>query len=426
MPAGGDCGLGAGRSLADMLSHRQQLPLSSPLYHIKSEEARVSKSFTSVLATVTVLASAALPAMVQAQIKIGVTVSATGPAASLGIPEKNTVAMCPKTIAGKSVEYIVLDDATDTTLAVQNTRKLISESGVDAIIGSTTTPNSLAMTDVVAEGETPTISLASSARIIEPVDAKKAWVFKTPQTDVMMAGAILEHMAKNNVKTLGYIGFNDALGEAFFAEIDKAAAMRQISLIANERFSPKDTSVTGQALKLMSVKPDAVVIGASGTPAALPARTLAEQGYKGKMYFNHGVANNDFLRVGGKDIEGGFVPASPVIVAGQLPDDHPAKKRAQEYVKLYEAAYGAGSVSAFGSYTWDACLELANAVPQALKAAQPGSRDFRRALRDALEQTKGLDVSNGAVNMSKTDHLGLDARARVMVKIQNGAWVLQN
>jgi len=367
-----------------------------------------------------------LAGIAQAQVKIGVTVSATGPAASLGIPEKNTVAMCPKSIAGKSVEYIVLDDASDTTLAVQNTKKLISEGAVDAIIGSTTTPNSLAMTDIVAEGETPTISLASSARIIEPVDAKKAWVFKTPQTDVMMAGAILEHMAQSNVKSIGYVGFNDALGEAFFAEIDKAAAAHKIPLSANERFSPKDTSVTGQALKLIASKPDAIVIGASGTPAALPARTLIEQGYKGKLYFNHGVANNDFLRVGGKDIEGGFVPASPVIVSAQLPDSHPAKKRALEYVKIYEAAQGAGSVSAFGSYTWDACLELANAIPQALKTAQPGTKEFRRALREALEQTKALEVTNGAVNMSKTDHLGLDARARVMVQIQNGKWVLQN
>jgi len=382
----------------------------------------MNKSMACVVAVAMLLSTE----IAQAQIKIGVTVSATGPAASLGIPEKNTVAMCPKIIAGTSVDYIVLDDATDTTLAVQNAKKLISENAVDAIIGSTTTPNSLAMIDVVAEGETPTISLASSARIIEPVDAKKAWVFKTPQTDVMMAGAILEHMAKNNVKTIGYVGFNDALGEAFFAEIDKAAAARKIPLSANERFSPKDTSVTGQALKLIAAKPDAIVIGASGTPAALPARTLIEQGYKGKLYFNHGVANNDFLRVGGKDIEGAFVPASPVIVASQLPDDHPAKKRAQEYVKLYEAAQGAGTVSAFGSYTWDACLELANAFPQALKTAQPGSKEFRRALREALEQTKNLDVTNGAVNMSKTDHLGLDARARVMVKIQNGAWVLQN
>ena len=360
-----------------------------------------------------------------AQVKIGVIVSATGPAASLGIPEKNTIAMCPKTFDGKSVEYIVQDDATDTTNAVQMTKKLIAENNVDAIIGTSTTPATLAMLDVIADNETPTISLASSVRIIEPVDAKRSWMFKTPQTDVMMAGAILEHMAKTGVKSIGYIGFNDALGEAFFAEVEKAAKANNVPLVASERYSPKDTSVVGQALKVIAAKPDAVVIGASGTPAALPARTLVEHGYKGKLYFNHGVANNDFLRVGGKDVENGFVPASPVIVASQLPDSHPSKKLAQEYVKTYEAAYGAGSVAAFGSYAWDACLELAQAIPQALKTAQPGTKEFRRALRNALESIKELSVTNGAVNMSKTDHLGLDSRARVMVQIKGGKWVLQ-
>jgi branched-chain amino acid transport system substrate-binding protein len=364
-------------------------------------------------------------ALASAQVKVGVTVSATGPAASLGIPERNTIPMCPKSAGGKTIEYIVLDDATDTTSAVQNTRKLISESKVDAIIGSTTTPNSLAMIDVFADAETPVISLASSVRIIEPVDAKKAWSFKTPQTDVMMAEAIMEHASAHGVKSLGYVGFSDALGEAFFVEIEKAAKAHNIALVASERFAPKDTSVLGQALKLIAAKPDAVVIGASGTPAALPATTLTERGYKGKLYFNHGVANNDFLRVGGKDVEGAFVPASPVIVASQLPDGHPAKKRALEYTALYEAAQGAGSVSAFGSYTWDACLELANAIPVALKSAQPGTVEFRRALRDALEGTQNLEVSNGAVNMSKTNHLGLDSRARVMVQIRGGKWVLQ-
>jgi branched-chain amino acid transport system substrate-binding protein len=371
------------------------------------------------------MAALALATLASAQVKIGVTVSATGPAASLGIPERNTIALCPKEVAGKTVEYIVLDDASDTTTAVQNTRKLIGESKVDAIIGSTTTPNSLAMLDVFADAQTPAISLASSVRIIEPVDAKRAWSFKTPQTDVMMAGAILEHAAAASVKTLGYVGFSDALGEAFFAEIDKAAAARKIPLLANERFSPKDTSVVGQVLKLLAAKPDAIVIGASGTPAALPATTLAERGYKGRVYFNHGVANNDFLRVGGKDVEGAYVPASPVIVAAQLADSHPARQQALQYIKLYEAAHGSGSVSAFGSYTWDACTELAHALPVAMKAAQPGTAEFRRALRDALEATKNLSVTNGVVNMSASDHLGLDARARVMVRIEGGKWVLQ-
>ena len=378
--------------------------------------------------TAAALAAACLTlvaAGVAAQVKIGVIVSATGPAASLGIPEKNTIPMCPKTIGGKSVDYLVQDDGTDTTNAVQVTKKLVSDNNVDAIIGTSTTPATMAMLDVIADAETPTISLASSIRIIDPVDAKRAWMFKTPQTDVMMAGAILEHMAKSGVKSIGYVGFNDALGEAFFAEVDKAAKARGVPLVANERFSPKDTSVVGQTLKVIAVKPDAVIIGASGTPAALPARTLVEHGYKGKLYFNHGVANNDFLRVGGKDVENAFVPASPVIVASQLPDNHPSKRLAQEYVQMYEAANGSGSVAAFGSYAWDACLELAHAIPQALKVAQPGTKEFRRALRDALEGIKELSVTNGAVNMSKTDHLGIDARARVMVQIKDGKWVLQ-
>ena len=374
------------------------------------------------LAALALLAAFTLPAA--AQIKIGVTLSTTGPAVSLGIPEKNTIALLPRSIGGKSVEYIVLDDASDTSAAVVNTRRLTLEDKVDAIIGSTTTPNSLAMTDVVAEASTPTISLASSARIIEPMNNKRAWVFKTPQTDTMMVLAILEHAAKRGIKSMGYIGFSDALGESFYAEFEKLASVRQIRIVANERFASRDTSVTAQVIKLAAANPDMVVIGASGTPAVLPARALNERGYKGSVYFNHGVANNDFLRVGGKDIEGAFVPTSPVVVAAALSADHPAKAQAMDYVKRYEAANGVGSVSAFGAYTWDAGLLLSQAIPVALKTAQPGTREFRSALRDALEGVRDLHVSNGVINMSKNDHLGLDQRARVIVRVEGGKWKL--
>ena len=360
----------------------------------------------------------------QAQVKIGVTLSTTGPAGSLGIPEKNTIALLPKTAGGQSIEYIVLDDASDSSAAVVNTRKFIGENKVDAIIGSTTTPNTLAMIDIVAEGETPVISLASSARIIEPMTPKKAWMFKTPQTDTMMVLAILEHAARRGMKTMAYIGFNDALGEAFYAEFEKFAEARKIRIVASERYAPRDTTVTAQILKLVAANPDMVVVGASGTPAVLPARGLVERGYKGSVYFNHGVANNDFLRVGGKDIEGMFVPTSPVVVADALPADHPAKAAATDYKKRYEAAYGAGSVSAFGSYTWDAWLELNQAIPAALKKGKPGTREFRLALRDALEGLHDLKVSNGVVSMSKNDHLGLDQRARVVVKVEGNKWKL--
>lgn len=367
---------------------------------------------------------AALATHALADINVGVTLSATGPAASLGIPEKNTIELLPKSIAGQKINYIVLDDASDTTTAVKNTRKLISENKVDVVIGSTTTPNALAMIDVAAENETPMIALAASARIVEPMDDKRRWVFKTPQNDAQMSTAIIEHMTSNNVKSVAYIGFSDAYGEGWWNEFSKLAEVRKLKLVGNERFNRTDTSVTGQVLKLLAAKPDAILIGGAGTPAALPQKSLKEKGYKGLIYQTHGVANNDFLRVCGKDCEGTVLPTGPVLVAAQLPADNPVKKAAGDYVNRYEAAHGKGSISAFGGYAWDAGILLGNAIPAALKKTQPGSREFRLALRDALENTKNLPGAHGVFNMSPTDHLGFDQRARVMVMIQDGAWKL--
>ncbi len=374
---------------------------------------------------VAALLSAGVVTLVQADINVGVLVSATGPAASLGIPEKNTFALMPATIAGEKVNYILLDDASDTTTAVKNTRKLLTEDKVDVIIGSTITPNSLAMVDIAAEAETPMISMAASARIVEPVDAKRRWIFKTPQNDVQMSTAITEHMSNNGVKTVAFIGFSDAYGEGWWQEFSKMAEVRKLKVVASERFNRADTSVTGQILKIMSANPDAVLIAGSGTPAALPQKAFKEKGFKGKLYQSHGVANNDFLRVCGKDCEGTFLPAGPVLVAAQLQDSNPVKKVASDYVKKYEAAHGAGSVSTFGAHAWDAGLLLANAVPAALKKGKPGSKEFRAGLRDALEGTRNLVAAHGVFNMTSNDHLGLDQRSRVMVKIEGGKWVLQ-
>ncbi|HSI51813.1 MAG TPA: ABC transporter substrate-binding protein [Ideonella sp.] len=360
-----------------------------------------------------------------ADINVGVTVSATGPAASLGIPEKNTVSLMPTTIAGQKVNYIVLDDASDTTKAVANTRRLITEDKVDIVLGSTTTPNSLAMIDVVAEAQVPMISMAASARIVEPQDAKKRWVFKTPQNDIMMSLAIASHMADHGIKTVAFIGFADAYGEGWYQEFGKAAGLKGLQVVANERYNRTDTSVTAQVLKLVGAHADAVLIAGSGTPAALPQAGLVERGYTGKVYQTHGVANNDFLRVGGKNVEGTFLPSGPVLVADQLPANHPARKSALEYVAKYEAAFGKGSVSTFGAHAWDAGLLMAAAVPVALKKGQPGTPAFRAALRDALEQVKELAGAHGIFNMSSADHLGLDQRARVLVKIDKGAWKYQ-
>lgn len=359
-----------------------------------------------------------------ADITVGVTLSATGPAASLGIPTRNTIALLPTTIGGVKVSYVILDDATDSTTAVKNARKLTSENNVDVLVGSNTTPNSLAMIDVAAETGTPMISLAASARIVSPMDEKKRWVFKAPQNDELMAGGIVQHMAEHGVKTAAYIGFADAYGESWWNDFSRLAQGRNIKIVATERYNRPDTSVTGQILKIMSARPDAVLVGASGTPAALPEKTLVERGYKGKVYQTHGVTNPDFLRVGGKDVEGAILPAGPVVVAPQLPDSHPSKKQGIEFTKRYEAAHGPGTASSFGAHAWDAGLLLQAAIPVALKQAQPGTKEFRAALRNALEKVHELQAAHGVFDMTPTEHQGFDQRARVMVQVHNGAWQL--
>jgi branched-chain amino acid transport system substrate-binding protein len=357
-------------------------------------------------------------------VKIGMTVSTTGPAASLGIPEANTAKLMPKEIGGMPVEIIVLDDASDTTKGVANTRKLLTDDKVDVVVGSSTTPVSLAMLEVASELKAPMISLAASAAIVSPMDDKRRWVFKTPQNDRLMADALVDYMAGQKVKSVAFIGFNDAYGDGWLNVVTPALKEKNIELVASERYSRTDTSVTGPVLKLMAAKPEAVLIAGSGTPAALPQKTLKERGYAGKIFQTHGVANADFLRVGGKDVEGTILPAGPVLVAAQLPENNPVKKAGLEYVQKYEAMFGAGSANTFGAHANDALALLQAAIPVAAKNAKPGTPEFRAALRDALEAVKDVVYSHGVVTMTKDDHVGHDKRARVMVTIENGTWKL--
>ncbi|WP_459618712.1 ABC transporter substrate-binding protein [Bordetella sp. 2513F-2] len=367
-----------------------------------------------------------LPMAAGAQVKVGVTVASTGPAASLGIPERNTVALLPREVAGQKVEWIVLDDATDTTQAVRNARKLASEDKVDVLVGTSVTPGSLAMVDVAAEAKLPMISVAASAKIVEPVDEKRRWVFKTPQNDALMASALADAMVKAKVKTLGFIGFADAYGDGWLAVMQEAAKAKGIQIVAVEKYGRTDTSVTGQVLKLVGARPDAILIAGAGTPSALPQKELKARNYGGLIYQTHGAANNDVLRVCGKDCDGMLLPAGPLLVAAQLPDDNPVKQSALAYSTAYEKVHGAGSTNTFGGHMWDAGQLIIHAVPEALKSgAKPGTPEFRAALRDAIEGVKNLAVSQGVFNMSPTDHAGFDERSRVMVKVENGKWVYQ-
>jgi branched-chain amino acid transport system substrate-binding protein len=360
----------------------------------------------------------------EAQVKIGFTLCTTGPAASLGIPEKNSIVLLPTEIGGKSVQYIVLDDASDTTSAVKNTRKLISEENVDVVIGSSISPNSLAMIDVIAEAGTPLITYGASKAMIMPMDAKRRWVFKLPQNDDLMSTAIVEHMQRRNVKKVAFIGFTDAYGDNWLKEFTKAVTDHSLNLVATERYGKTDASVTGQALKIMAANPDAVLIAGAGTPAALPQITLRERGYRGTIYQTLGVASPDFLRVCGKACEGTFLPVGPVLISEQLPDSNLSKGPGVAYKRAYEKLYGLGSLTTFGAFIWDTGLMLQKAIPEALKKAQPGTKEFRAAIRDALEGIKNLPISHGVMSPTPEDHSGYDRRARVIVEIADGKWKL--
>ena len=356
-----------------------------------------------------------------ADITIGVDLSTTGPAASIGSQSMNAIRLWPDTLGGQPAKYVILDDGTDVSTAVKNFRKLTSENKVDAIIGPNVTPAALAGLDVLQETGTPMIALAASASIVTPPgDPKRRWAFKLPQNDALMASALVEDMRRRGVKTVGFIGFADSYGEGWAKEF-AAAAGDNPKIVAQETFQRNDQSVTGQVLKLMVAKPDAVLIAGSGTPAALPQKTLVGRGYKGLIYQTHGIGTLEFLQVGGKDVEGTLFPTGPGVVARELPANNAARKVALEFADRYEARYGPNTLTQFAGDAWGAWMLLDSAVARALKTgAKPGTPEFRAAVRDAIENTRDLTVPNGVLNIGPNDHQGFDERARVMATIKDG------
>jgi len=353
-----------------------------------------------------------------AQIKIGLMVSATGPTSAIGIPQKNTAELLPKKIGDTTIEYIQLEDGGDSTRAVQNAKKLITENNIDAVIGPSTTPNALAILDIIAEAKVPLMATVGTSSVVEPIDAKRRWVFKTTQNDDLIAAALIGNMVKSNVKTVGFIGFNDPYGENWFKVFGALAAKAGIGIVASERYARTDQSVTGQVLKLIAAKPDAVLIAAVGGPAVLPQATLFDQGYKGRIYQTHAVATDDFIKLGKEKVEGTTLAAGSMLVIDDIPASDPIKKVASSYIAAYEKQFGTRPAT-FGANTYDAGLLLEKAIPVALNADKPGTEGFRVALRDALEQLKDVTGCQGVFNMSATNHNGMDERARVLVVVRD-------
>lgn len=358
----------------------------------------------------------------QAQLKVGVIASATGPTAAVGIPQKNSAALLPKKIAGLDVEYTVLDDGSDSSQTVALVKKLLTEQ-VDAIIGPSGSPNSMAALQFIAEAKTPMLAPVGTTAVVLPMTEQKRWVFKTTQNDGLICEALVAHMVKKGVKTVGFIGFNDAYGESWHGVFVSMIEMAGIKLVADERFQRTDQSVIGQVTKIVAANPDAVLVGAAGGPTVLPHTTLVERGYKGTIYQTHGAATPDFVRLGGKAVDGAVMAASGMLVLDQVPDSNPSKKLAIEYVGAYEKLYGAKPAT-FGANVFDAGLLLQRAVPEALKKGKPGTLEFRSALRDALEQTRELVGTQGVYNMTPQDHAGFDRRGRELMTLRDGKWQL--
>ena len=359
--------------------------------------------------------------LAHADITVGVSLPLTGPTSALGIPSKNGIELWPKTVAGEKLNVIILDDATDPTTGVKNARRFVTEDKVDIILGSAATPIAIAMSDVAAEGQT--VQLMLSPAVLP--EGKGAWSFRLPQSTAVMAIPIVDHWKRTGVKTFGYLGYADAYGESWLKDITAQAEKAGIKSVAVERFARSDTSVTGQALKLVAANPDAILIGASGSGAAMPHKGLVERGYaKTKIYQTHGAASLDLIRVGGKDVEGSFVSSGPALVADLLPDSNPSKTLGVRYINEYEKAYGKGTANQFGAHVFDAYLVLQRIVPEALKKGKPGTPAFRTALKDALETTGRLPVSQGVLNYTASDHFGFTSDTGVLLTIANGDWKL--
>jgi branched-chain amino acid transport system substrate-binding protein len=356
-----------------------------------------------------------------ADINIGVSLALTGPGSGLGIPMKKQFELFPKTINGEKVNIILLDDATDPGKGAANARRFVTEDKVDLIYGSCITAVAAAMTDIAAEAGT--VQLAGSP--VGVPAGKDKWLFRLPQSNTVMGHAVVEHMKKQGIKSVGFLGYTDAYGQQWLDAMTPMLEKAGIKLVDVERFARPDTSVTPQALKLTAANPDAILVVASGSGAAMPQMGLVERGYKGKIYQTHAAASPDLMRIGGKAVEGTFVVSGPAVIAEQLPDSHPSKKVAMDFTQKFEKAYGPNSRNQFAGHAYDAQIVLEKIIPMAMKKAKPGTPEFRAALRDSMETMGRTVFSHGVMNWTPSDHWGYTLETGVMMKVVDGKFKVE-
>ena len=372
-------------------------------------------------ATAALLALPVLAAPATAQTKdivIGITTTTTGPAAALGIPERNALEFVPAEIGGVKLKVIVLDDAGDPTTATTNARRFITQDNADIIMGSATTPPTIAVSTVANEAGVPHFGLAPFPFTPE----RKKWSVDMPQPIPIMGKVLYEHMKAHNVKTVGFIGYSDSYGDLWFNDLKAQGGAMGLQVTAEERYARPDTSVAGQVLKLVAANPDAVLVGGSGTAAALPQIALRERGYKGLIYQTHGAASMDFIRIAGKSAEGVLMCSGPVMAPEGQPDSALTKKPGLALDTAYEAKYGPSSRSQFAGHSYDAFEVLKRVIPVALKEAKPGTQEFRDAIRKALLSEKEMAASQGVYNFTEQDRNGLDDRSRILLTVKDGKY----
>ena len=364
-------------------------------------------------------------AQTAAPVKVGVILATTGPAAALGTFEKNGVQLADG-LSKQKLTYVFVDEASDPTQAARLAQRLITEDKVDVIIGPSITPSTLAITSIAAEAMTAAITQAPSNVLVQPADGPRRWIFKTSTNDEHEARPLFADMKKARVRTLGFIGFTDSYGEQWLKLTKQLAAGNQTDVVAEERYARTDTSVASQVLKITARSPDAVLVAASGAPAAAPILELRKRGYTGRIYVTLGATSGDFHRIAGADAEGLYAPFAAVMGVSQVPDGDAAKAGAQEFVQNYDGKYGAGASNIFAAGGWDSVKLIEQAIPVASRKGSPGTPEFRSALRDALEATKDYVGARGVYNMTVADHTGLDPKALVLGRYEKGRWVLQN
>jgi branched-chain amino acid transport system substrate-binding protein len=358
-------------------------------------------------------------------ITVGFVTSLSGPAASIGVNyDKGMKAAYAwrSSVGGKKIKLINLDDGSDPSAATQNARKLVQQDHVDFMIGTSSAPGTNAMLAVANELKVP---FAAISPVNLPMPVEQPWGIAMPQTPALMVKVIADRMKRDGIKTAGYIGFSDSWGDLVYNGAKAAEKDGAPAITTNERYARTDTTVTAQALKVIATRPDAMLDGGSATQGALPLLELRKLGFKGPFFGTPSLLNRDFVRIGAQAAEGVQVSAGPVIVTGQLPEEHFAKKIGATFHEVFKIVNGTDADDGFSGYAFDAWVVFLKAAEVALAKAEPGTQEFRQALMDAIYANHDVAGVHAVYNFTPKSYYGVDERSLVVVKLVNGNWVYQ-